>query len=738
MGRRRPRRSATCWPASTRASCKQREWRRGELPPGQLGWRTARTDPRPTSGRCSTRPPPRCAPHRRARSTSRSTSATAGGCVGTVPEVYGDRLVSVTYSRLGRQAPPRGLGPAARAGRVRRRPQTGPPHTIGRPHSRSRDDTAVSLLGPLDHRAADVLRDLVALRDRGLREPLPLPLKASLRLRRRAGVPRRRRGRRAGEGGLRLEGRRSFPASSRDAGALHGLGAGIDEPPTAAGAARRGVRVPRRDRTGSAALRCASGARCSRPSRGAGDASSDSAAVDPAPLPTGTTAARGERRHRQDLHRSPPWSPATSPRAGVPLDQLLVITFGRAASQELRERVREQLVAAERALADPASARADDHPVRRPLCSTPTTPRSPRVTGRLRDALAGFDAATIATTHQFCQTVLAVARRRRRHRRRRDPGRVLDDLVVEVVDDLYLRRVRPASPTTRRSTGRRRWRWPARSSATRRPGWTRRPTTAESAAGARVAFAPRGARRGRAAQAARSASCRYDDLLGRLADALAPTTTRRPATGCASAGGSCWSTSSRTPTRCSGRCSTGPSPATRRWSLIGDPKQAIYAFRGGDVVTYLGGGQHRHHPRHARHQPPQRRRPRRAPPGRAPRRRARRRSGSWSATSPRPTPARGWSARRHRRRSGSARCVAAASRSRAARSGPTTPAVHIAADCAGDIADAARLRRDVGRRTDRGPSRRRARRRVVAGRAGPVAPSPSGACRRWSAAAPSC
>ena len=45
--------------------------------------------------------------------------------------------------------------------------------------------------------------------------------------------------------------------------------------------------------------------------------------------------------------------------AGVPLDQLLVITFGRAASQELRERVREQLVLAERALADPTAADRD-------------------------------------------------------------------------------------------------------------------------------------------------------------------------------------------------------------------------------------------------------------------------------------------------------------------------------------------------------------------------------------------
>ncbi len=42
------------------------------------------------------------------------------------------------------------------------------------------------------------------------------------------------------------------------------------------------------------------------------------------------------------------------------LDEMLVITFGRAASQELRERVREQLVAAERALVDPAGVRPDD------------------------------------------------------------------------------------------------------------------------------------------------------------------------------------------------------------------------------------------------------------------------------------------------------------------------------------------------------------------------------------------
>ena len=56
----------------------------------------------------------------------------------------------------------------------------------------------------------------------------------------------------------------------------------------------------------------------------------------------------------------------------------------------------------------------------------------------LRDALASFDAATIATTHQFCQLVLkslGVAGDT-------DAGvtlvESLDDLVTEIVDDLYL------------------------------------------------------------------------------------------------------------------------------------------------------------------------------------------------------------------------------------------------------------------------------------------------------------
>ena len=244
---------------------------------------------------------------------------------------------------------------------------------------------------------------------------------------------------------------------------------------------------------------------------------------------------------------------------GVPLDQLLVITFGRAASQELRERVRDQLVQAERALADPASADRD-HPVIAALLSEDVELRH----RRLRDALASFDAATIATTHQFCQTVLrslGVAGDT-------DTGATLveslDDLVVEVVDDVYLRRFghlsqappfgRDVALTLARTVvgdahavlaaagdGRHGSPRPAR-------GWTS-PTRC----------GPRST-----AASGDSGSC-PTTTSSAGSPTRSPTTTRRPASGCGSGGRSCWSTSSRTPTPSSGRSSIAPSRATPPW-----------------------------------------------------------------------------------------------------------------------------------------------------------------------------
>jgi exodeoxyribonuclease V beta subunit len=118
------------------------------------------------------------------------------------------------------------------------------------------------------------------------------------------------------------------------------------------------------------------------------------------------------------------------------LDEMLLITFGRAATQELRERVRQALQEALYAFDHHGSAK-DNRVLQALIEGEPEELAARRE--RLQDALASFDAATIATTHQFCNLVLkslGVAGDS-------DSGVTLadnlDDLIAEIVDDLYLR-----------------------------------------------------------------------------------------------------------------------------------------------------------------------------------------------------------------------------------------------------------------------------------------------------------
>lgn len=267
------------------------------------------------------------------------------------------------------------------------------------------------------------------------------------------------------------------------------------------------------------------------------------------------------------------------------LDQMLLITFGRAASQELRERVRCQIVEAVRAFDDPTVA-GDNQLVRYLIDATESEPTVRKQ--RLRDALAAFDAATIATTHQFCQLVLkslGVAGDT-------DAGVTLvedlDDLTAEIVDDLYL-----AHFGRRREDPELTYRDALRLARTvvNNPSTDLRPSDPEpdSRAAMCVHFAKdvlaelekRKRRRG---------VLGYDDLLIRLADALA--TEDSPAR---------LRMHQRWPIvmvdefqdtdpvqwQVLDRAFSGRSTLI----LIGDPKQAIYAFRGGDIVTYLDAAQ---------------------------------------------------------------------------------------------------------------------------------------------------
>ncbi|MFC6285496.1 exodeoxyribonuclease V subunit gamma [Nocardioides sp. GCM10027113] len=90
---------------------------------------------------------------------------------GTVAGVHESRIVSLGYSRL---KPKQRLQVWVDllALSASRPDDHWTAHAVGR----ERAGPKRALSGPLDHRAADWLRELVALRDRGLTEPLPLPV----------------------------------------------------------------------------------------------------------------------------------------------------------------------------------------------------------------------------------------------------------------------------------------------------------------------------------------------------------------------------------------------------------------------------------------------------------------------------------------------------------------------------------------------------------------------------------
>lgn len=263
------------------------------------------------------------------------------------------------------------------------------------------------------------------------------------------------------------------------------------------------------------------------------------------------------------------------------LDQMLLITFGRAASQELRERVRCQMLDALVAFDDPSAV--GDNQLVAHLIDAPDAERHHR-RQRLKDALAGFDAATIATTHQFCQLVLkslGVAGDT-------DTGvqlvESLDDLTAEIVDDLYLAHFgqQRDDPVLTRAQA-----LELAREVVRNAGTELRPANppAGSEAAVRVEFATAVCteleRRKR-----RLGILHYDDLLSRLANALtdenSPARTRMHRR---------WSIvmvdefqdTDPVQWQVIDRAFTGRATLI----LIGDPKQAIYAFRGGDIVTYL-------------------------------------------------------------------------------------------------------------------------------------------------------
>jgi exodeoxyribonuclease V beta subunit len=94
---------------------------------------------------------------------------------------------------------------------------------------------------------------------------------------------------------------------------------------------------------------------------------------------------------------------------GVPVDRILLVTFTRAATAELRDRLRARFVEAAEALRAAAEGAQPEDPVQRHLAWDGDGPRADlEQRGQLLDrAVRDVDAAAVFTIHGFCQRVLS-------------------------------------------------------------------------------------------------------------------------------------------------------------------------------------------------------------------------------------------------------------------------------------------------------------------------------------------
>ncbi|UAK30392.1 UvrD-helicase domain-containing protein [Nocardia asteroides] len=310
------------------------------------------------------------------------------------------------------------------------------------------------------------------------------------------------------------------------------------------------------------------------------DAAFDAAAFEPyGPLPTGTTVLEASAGTGK-THAIVGLAVRYVAEAGIDVSQLLLVTFSRAATQELRERTRDRFVAVAAGLADPAAARAHADELVRYLAQAGEAEVRLRQR-RLLTALSDFDAGTIATTHSFCQRMLDELGLAGEH----DPGtrlvETVDDLVGTVVDDLYLNRYARAEPPCALKEAR------TLALAAVRDRHAALVPDGESGAGERVAFAQ--AVRAETERRKRLAGLRdFDDLLVLLHDVLAdpehgPLACRRIRARYRVALVDEFQDTDPLQWDILRRSFHGHTTLV----LVGDPKQAIYAFRGAEVLSYL-------------------------------------------------------------------------------------------------------------------------------------------------------
>ncbi len=264
---------------------------------------------------------------------------------------------------------------------------------------------------------------------------------------------------------------------------------------------------------------------------------------------------------------------------GTPIDEILVVTFTRAAAAELRERVRRRLVATARHLASPDPSATDELLVHLAACDDDTRLDRLRL---VEQAVSDYDTATITTIHGFCQHVLTTIGTAASH----NPDAVLvqdtSELVVSVGSDLLVGAALAGEvelPTIDSLTNLVR-------TVLNNPGIDVVAASCQPD-DERLAGLVRAATGEIHRRLVAGGNTTYDSLLTSVRDAVVgdPTLRRRIAERFEVA--LIDEFQDTDPVQWQIFSSVfGEAPS--RMVIVGDPKQAIYSFRGGDVHTYLG------------------------------------------------------------------------------------------------------------------------------------------------------
>ncbi|GAA4673271.1 UvrD-helicase domain-containing protein [Gordonia humi] len=154
-----------------------------------------------------------------------------------------------------------------------------------------------------------------------------------------------------------------------------------------------------------------------------------------APLPTGTTvleASAGTGKTYAIVSLAVRYI-----AEGVPVSKLLMATFSNAASAELRDRTRSRLTESLAAV-DAAAVDADDELAA--WLRDASDDEVARRRARIVAALSDFDAATMATTHTFCNRMLAALGFLGEREQQYPIVENVDDIVADVARDAYLAR----------------------------------------------------------------------------------------------------------------------------------------------------------------------------------------------------------------------------------------------------------------------------------------------------------